>query len=265
MKNKELIIRKITGLSKEQLFLNPPPNPLPSKEGELFNEYISRLEKWEPIEHIINNTEFYSFDFYVDNRVLIPKNDTELMVDVVLKNDIEWTLIDIWTWSSCIAISIMKNTLNINKCYVVDISKKALEVSKINIEKYNLEDKIIQLKWDLLKPFLSNNNYKLDKDIIITANLPYIKDADYENMDKSVIEYEPKLALYWWKETWFELYGELLNQCLELKKTHNITVFIEIGFDQKQVAEGFLNNLGLKYEIFKDNGGLDRCIKIYFQ
>jgi len=264
MKNRELIIRKITGLSKEQLFLNPPLNPLPNKEGKLFDEYMDRLSKWEPIEYIVNNAVFYGLDFYVDNRVLIPRNDTEVMVDLVLKENKTSILIDVWTGSSCIPISILKNVDNISNCYVVDISDEALEVSKINIEKYNLEDKIIQLKWDLLKPFLSNNNYKLEKNIIITANLPYIKDKDYKNMDKSVIEYEPRIALYWWKKTWFELYQKLIKQCLELKKNHNITLFIEIGFDQKQVAKDFLEDLWLKYEIFKDNWGIYRCVRVKF-
>jgi len=217
---------------------------------------------------------------------LIPRNDTEIMIHEVLKitspltslplqgwpgafligeGNNKYSLIDVWTGSSCISISILKNRNNIFSCYVIDISEEALEVSKINIKKHKLENEIISIKWDLLEPFLCENSYKLHKIIVITANLPYIKDKDYENMDNSVIKYEPKLALYGWKWTWFELYQKLISQCLELKKKYNIILFIEIGFDQKQIAEGFLNNLWLKYEIFKDNGWVDRCIKISFE
>jgi len=260
-KEKKLIIEKITGLSKEQLFLN---QNIQDKHNSNLKKAFFRLEKGEPIEYIVNNAEFYGLDFYVDTRVLIPRNDTEIMVERVILNNDLFTLIDIWTWSSCVPISILKNTKNIDSCYVVDISEEALDVSEINIKKHNLNDKIIGIKGDLIEPFLCKNNYVLYKNIVITANLPYIRDEDYKNMDNSVIKYEPKIALYGWNGTWFELYEKLINQCLELRKTYKITLFIEIGFDQKQVAGVFLNKLWLSYEIFKDNGWVDRCIKISF-
>lgn len=262
---KDLIIQKITGLSKEQLFLNSEIPDIYKKDIE---KAFLRLEEWEPIEYILEEAEFYSISFYVDSRVLIPRNDTEVMVDEVLeelKSEKKYSYIDVWTWSSCIPIAIIQNSKNeLIKPYVVDVSKEALEVSKINIERYYFDEYITQIHWDLLTPFLEEKKYKLKENIIITANLPYIKDADYESMDKEVIKYEPKLALYGWKWTWFELYQKLISQCLELKEIHNIILFIEIGFDQKRVAEDFLNNLWLKYEIFKDSGDIDRCIKVYF-
>ncbi len=263
-RGENLIIQKVTGLSKEQLFLGKEINIKQKKE---INILKNRLDNWEPIEYIINNAEFYWLDFYVDNRCLIPRNDTEIMVDSVLKevqNNKKWTtLIDVWTWSSCIPISIIKNSKNINKCFVIDISKKALEVSKINLEKYSLENKVTQLNWDLLDNF----SYKLEWKVIITANLPYIKNWDFENMDKQTIEYEPDLALYWWEKTGFELYEKLIAQTFELKKKYNIEklqLFIEIGFDQKEVSINYLSEKKLKFEIFKDNSLVDRCIKIDF-
>ena len=108
-----------------------------------------------------------------------------------------------------------------------------------------------------------NKLKKLEKDIIITANLPYILDKDYDNMDKSVIKYEPKIALYWWKNTWFELYEQLVLECLKLKEIHNITLFIEIWFDQYMYSKFFLENLWLKFEYFKDMNNINRLIKIY--
>ena len=263
---KNLIIQKITGLSKEQLFLT---SDLDIKNNKDIQKAFSRLDLWEPLEYIINNAEFYGLDFYVDNNALIPRDDTEIMVESVLSyinkcDNLSWlfTLIDVWTWTSWIPISIIKNTENISNCLVVDISKEALEVSKINIDKYELNHKITQINWDLLYEILCSKEEKLENKIIITANLPYIKDEDYKNMDESVIKYEPKLALYGWKKTWFEMYQKLIEQCLELKKRHVITLFIEIGFDQKQIAEDFLNKNWLKYNFFKDNNGIDRCIKI---
>lgn len=277
------ILKKITGLNSSQLFLS---FEIEDKFLEEIESYFMRVVSWEPIEYIIEKAEFYWFDFFVDSRTLIPRNDTEVMVDQVLKNISENTiLIDVWTGSSCIPISILKS-LNKNdekrilKTYVVDISKEALEVSKINIEKYWFKNKIEQICWDLLSNFsilpLSGTSFekgrKLINNLIITANLPYIKNWDFENIDPETVEFEPDLALYWWKKTGFELYEKLITQIIEMKKSillggdleGGIVLFIEIWFDQKKVCEDFLNKLNLKSEIFKDNGWIDRCVKIYF-
>ncbi len=263
----EKILLKITGLSKSQLFLLDEIDDIYKKDIE---KAINKLKNWEPLEYIINNSEFYSLDFYVNSKVLIPRDDTEIMVDKTIETIInyDWiTLIDVWTGSSCIPISILENTNKINNCYVIDISKNALEVSKKNITRFKLEKKIKQINWDLIKEILWNKKYELNGNLIITANLPYIKNNDFGNIDKETIEFEPALALYGWKNTGFELYEQLINQCFQLKKVNNlntIILFIEIGFDQKQYSENYLKNLNLKFEIFKDNWNIDRCIKIEF-
>ena len=266
-KKMEQILLKITDLSKSQLFLL---DEIEEKHLKDIKSAFHRLEEWEPLEYIINKAEFYSQDFYVDSRVLVPRNDTEIMVDKAIETllDYDWiTLIDVWTWSSCIAISILKNTNKINNCYVIDISDNALDVSKKNINKHNLDKKIKQIQWDLIKEILWNTDYELNKNIIITANLPYIKNEDFWNIDKETMEFEPALALYGWKETWFELYEQLIREATQLKSLNNLnslTLFIEIGFDQKEYSEKYLKNLNLKFEIFKDNSDIERCIKIEF-
>lgn len=258
------IILKITDLQKNQLFL----------VDEIDDKYIwelewmfARLVSWEPIEYILENAEFYGLDFFVDNRCLVPRDDTEVMVDKALEIEWEYSLIDVWTWSSCIPISVLKNSNNINWCFVVDISEKALEISKTNIIKHNLVDNISQINWNLLSYFLENNNIINNNNLIITANLPYIKDNDFDNMDEETVEFEPDLALYWWKETWFELYEELIKQCFKLQSIYSINkliLFIEIGFDQKEYSKKYLSELWLKFEYFKDNWWVYRCIKIEF-
>lgn len=263
----EQILLKITGLTKSQLFL---VDDIDEKYLKEIKYLFERLKKGEPLEYIINNAEFYSLDFFVDLRVLIPRNDTEIMVDKAIDTILEYetsTLIDVWTWSSCIAISIVKNTNKINNCYVIDISENALEVSRKNIINHHLEKKIKQIHSSLLTDFLWKKDYELNKNVIITANLPYIKNNDFENMDSQTIQYEPALALYWWEETWFELYEQLIRECFqfkELNKLNSLTLFIEIWFDQKEYSQNYLKNLNLKYEIFKDNSDIERCIKIEF-
>lgn len=267
IKDIEKILLKITNLSKSQLFLL---DEIGEKYLKNIKNAFYRLKKWEPLEYIINNAEFYSLDFYVDNRCLIPRNDTEIMVDKAIDTIINYklvSLIDVWTWTSCIPISIIKNTNKIDNCYVIDISEKALEVSKKNIKKHNLQKKVSQINWNLIKELLINKDYNLNKNIIITANLPYIKNDDFENIDKETMEFEPNLALYWWKKTGFELYEKLIKECFKLKeiyKLKNLTLFIEIWFDQKKYSKNYLNNLNLKFKIFKDSWNIDRCIKIEF-
>lgn len=262
---KNLITQKITGLTKEQLFLHPEKQ---KEFSEQITQSLKRLKNWEPIEYIIESAEFYWLDFFVDSRVLIPRNDTEVMVDGVLKR-LNWKtmfdLIDVGTGSWCVPISVIKNSKNINKVYSIDISKDALEVVKINIKKHWLENIVQPIESNLLECFLENKKYPLNQSLIITANLPYIKNWDFENMDPEVVKYEPNSALYWGEESGFELYEELIKQCLLLEKQQNIKkllLFIEIGFDQKEVCEKYLNWLELKFTAFKDNWWIERCVKI---
>ncbi len=216
------------------------------------------------------NEEFYSIPFYVDNRVLIPRNDTEILVDQALKtiktSDFK-EIIDIWTWSWVILISIFKNNNTIEKYYWIDISKDALEVASINIEKHNLWWQIKLLNSDLLEVFLSKNEKIFSKKIILTANLPYIKNWDFINMDLEVIQNEPHIALFWWEKTWFELYERLFDQIILLKNIYNIEkiiLFIEIWFDQYEYSKSYLEKIKLNFEYFKDFNSIYRVIKIEF-
>lgn len=259
------ILLQHTGLSKNQLFFCEEIENFDQKEIDIL---IKKSNNWTPFEYILQKAEFYGLDFFVDSRVLIPRNDTEIMVDCVLKSlnnqkNQRPVLIDVWTWSSCIPISILKNSYNISDCFVIDISQEALEVSKINIQKYNLENSISQLHGSLLEPLL-NKNFE-NKDVIITANLPYIKDGDFENMSPETIKYEPDSALYWGPVTWFELYETLIEQIEIIKKSQNIDsieLFIEIWFDQKQYAKKYLEKRSKKFKIYPDNSWIDRCIHI---
>jgi methylase of polypeptide subunit release factors len=192
------------------------------------------------------------------------------------------TLVDIWTWSGNIAISCLLNSKKIKNCFIIDKSKKALEVAKVNVKNYNLQDKITILKWSLLKPILKPLSPTLSPNqgkgnMIITANLPYIKNWDYKNMSSETLKYEPKMALFWGEITGFELYEKLINEIIKLNfyKSRNLidkkrlnfkvkTLFIEIWFDQYEYSKKYLENLWLNHEYFKDNSWIWRCVKIWF-
>lgn len=234
-------------------------------EKEIFFCF-EKYKLWIPLEYIFWKALFYSREFIVDNRVLIPRNDTEVLVQEsinIIKNNFINNIIDVWTWTSAIPISILLESGFDNKTYVIDISKQALEVSFENIKKFNIKN-ITQINSDLLTNIL-NEKIDLWKNILITANLPYIKNNDFENMDKSVYLNEPNLALYWWKETWFELYEKLIDQVFLLKEKYlleKIYLIIEIWFDQYEYSKNYLEKKSIQFEYFKDLNKINRIIKI---
>ena len=160
-----------------------------------------------------------------------------------------------------------------NQCFATDISEKALDIANINLKKYSLQNKLRLINSNLLDIFLSDTSFLCSRwdltieNLFITANLPYIKNKDFKNINESVLKYEPNIALYWWKKTGFELYEKLIYDCLELNYVYNIwnlVLFIEIGFDQFEISKNFLKWLKLKFEFFKDNLFYNRVVKVYF-
>lgn len=270
----DILISKII-LKNENITLN---NLFLLSEIENVENILNDFEKyksWTPIEYILWYAEFFWLTFFVDNRVLIPRNDTEILVSKALETSREKvseniSYIDIWSGSWCIPISLLKN-IEFKYAFWVDLSLKALEVFHINLKKHWLENKIKCFNSNLLEVFLNTENYSInelkDWGLIITANLPYIKNEDLDNMDDWVFFFEPSIALFWGKQTWFELYEKLISQIFDLKKIYNIKeiiLFIEIGFDQYEYSKEFLENLWLKHEYFKDMSWIFRLIKIYF-
>lgn len=240
---------------------------------EIDDRYLSDIKRdvedyknGRPIEYIVWKASFYGREYKVDERVLIPRDETELLVWLVEKEKL-WEkydiLIDIWVWSGAIVCSVCQD---IDIVYGVDISQGAIDVAQENVGSFGLEIKF--LISDLLEYFEDRKEIFEDKNIIITANLPYIKEWDYEAMDKSVIEYEPDSALYGGCETGFELYEKLITQIIDIKiksRVKNIVGFIEIWYNQVGIAKKFLEKKEIQnFETYKDMSNIDRVLKIYF-
>ncbi len=269
------VLEFVFNLSKEKVFL------LEEIDNIYYGQIIFIFEKlfsWYPLAYITKKVNFFGFDFLVDENVLIPRGDTEILIREVIchceSNEAiqrkkikgrfptspEWqSLLDIWTGSGIIPI-ILALKLDFKEILAIDISNNALEIAKENVFRHNLEDKIKLLNTDFrdlkYKKFTWEN-------LIIVANLPYIKENDFENMDFWVYSFEPKIALYGGKETWFELYEELINLLIEkIKLFKSLVLFIEIGFDQFEVSKNFLSKKWLKFEFFKDTNNIERVIKI---
>lgn len=213
------------------------------------SEILDRLYKKEPIQYILGYTYFYGLKINVNKDVLIPRNETEELVEWVLKSEFREniTIVDVGCGSGCIALAIKKNRPSWN-VIGVDISKDALKVAKENAEKLNLDVTFIES--DLLK----NINEHVD---IVVSNPPYIAKND-EHVDESTYMYEPHLALYA-EDDGLEIYKRLKA---EVTKRHISTLFIEYGYDQKQKIVDIYKKYHI--ELKKDINKNDRMARIEF-
>ncbi|MFA6296064.1 MAG: peptide chain release factor N(5)-glutamine methyltransferase [Patescibacteria group bacterium] len=264
----EILLSFVLKKNKEYLFANSEIE-LNEKQIEQFNQLLERRKKHEPIAYIINNKEFFGLNFYVDKRVLIPRPETEILVEEVIREQklrrsafsgesrassrLELKIADVGTGSGCIAVSLAKNLENA-KIFAIDLSYDALEVAKINVEKNKANVELLQ--GNLLEPLLEN---KVD---IICANLPYITVEQLDLTEEDVRKFEPKTALIVKEET--TLYSELLDQAPRYLNKNGI-IFFEIDpvFKDKMINLVKEKMPEAKYEIKNDLGGCERVMIIW--
>ena len=248
----ELILSKILGLSREKILLNLN-DKINDKVFENFNYYLKLRKQNRPIAHILGFKDFWKYKFKVDKNVLIPRPETELIIEQALKNLPKLSnknILDIGTGSGCIIISIIKERENC-KATAIDKSLKALKVAKLNAEMHHVLNKIKFLNIDVDKYFA--NKYDL-----IVSNPPYIKDSEILSLDKDVKLNEPKLALSGGKSGLNKVF-KVIKKSQELLKT-NGKLILEIGDKQsKEVKKYLIKNNFNQIKIFKDLSGKKRC------
>ncbi len=187
--NAELIIAEILKLKRLDLYLNYE-RPMMEEEMSLIREWIKRRGDKEPLQYILGKEEFYGLIFKVNKSVLIPRQDTEVLVEKAiekLKNRVKPKVLDIGTGSGAISISVAKN-IDDSVVLGVDISEDALCVAKENME----QNEIKNLKFIKSNVFENVNYHEFD---MIISNPPYIPDYEYETLMTEVKEHEPKTAL----------------------------------------------------------------------
>lgn len=255
----DLEILLATTIKKEKEFIySHPEYPISIIQYLRFCWFVHLYKKGYSVAAIIKHKEFYGLDFFVNKNVLIPRPETELMVESVvesLKSKVKSpiTLVDIGTGSGCIPISILKNLPQPIPTYAIDISRRALNVAKKNARTHNVN--IEFFRGNLLKPILK----MLSGKIVITANLPYLTEQQFQQSPS--IQKEPKIALTA-KNNGLALYEELLQQI----KTADLngTILLEIDPSQSEMIRKIIkqNFSNANIETKKDLSGLDRLIKI---
>ena len=225
----KLLFLEILGVNNTSFYLildNDVSNDKIKKIDELVNQYL----KGKPMAYILGYKYFYKDKFIVNENVLIPRNETEELVDLIIKDvsnlKINPTIIDIGCGSGNIGITLAKY-IKKSKVYLSDISLDAIEISKENAKM--VDGDITLLHGDMLKPYLENG-IKAD---VIVSNPPYI-DLN-EEVDESVINFEPHLALYA-KNNGLEFYEKILKD-VPLVINKNGLIYFEIGYKQRRVLK----------------------------
>ncbi|MBI29606.1 MAG: protein-(glutamine-N5) methyltransferase, release factor-specific [Pelagibacteraceae bacterium] len=219
-----------------------------------FNLFFNKRINKEPISKIFRNKEFWDLNFYINKNVLDPRPETEIIVETVVKyyNDKSKKLYfcDLGTGSGCIIITLLKNYKR-SKGIAIDISKNAIKIAKKNAENHKVLNRL-----NLKCSNWNNINLKFD---IIVSNPPYIKIADYANLQDEVRKFDPKLALVGGSSG--------LEKFLELAKISNYIMhknslfIVEIGFGQKEQVKNIFKFYNLKLiDIIKDYAKIDRVL-----
>ena len=249
----EILIGKILDKKREFIILN---QNLEIQKND-YSKYISLIRKRSthtPLAYLIKSKNFWKNEFYVDNRVLIPRPDTEIIIEEVLNilsaKKIN-NFLEIGVGSGCIILSIL-NEINYLKAIGIDVSQKALEVCKINSKRLNLVSRLKLYKSDIDK-------FNIGKYDLIVSNPPYICRSDLSNLMKDVIGYEPKNALDGGNDGVFEI-KKVIKKSSKLIKKNGILV-LEIGHNQRNKVSEILKNNGFFIQkVIKDLGNKNRCI-----
>ena len=249
----EILLSESINKDKKHIILNSK-DILNSKQLKNFNNFIERRKNGEPIAYLINKKEFWKNEFYVNNDVLIPRPDTEIIIEQILKiysKQVQLQVLDIGIGSGCILLSILKERSNFYGTGI-DISKKSLNVSKFNAKKLNLTNRT--------RFFHSSvDNFKIGKYDLIVSNPPYIKLLNLKYLEKDVVNFEPKLALSGGLDGFSKIRKVISKARTLIKK--NGKFILEIGFNQKNKAKEILKKEGFYVnKTIKDYGYNDRCI-----
>ena len=249
----EILLASAIKREREYLILNNDQN-IKDENLEYYQKLITKRSFREPIAYLTNKKNFWNYKFLVTKDTLIPRPDTEVIVEQILKITkfkTKMKILDIGVGSGCILLTILKERKNFYGVGV-DISKKCLNISKINAKNLKVSSRVKFFKTDVDK--FAQGKYDL-----IVSNPPYIKKLDLKYLEKDVINFEPKLALDGGLDGLSEI-RKVIKKSSELIKK-NGKFILEIGFDQKNKVINLLKDKGFYINsISKDLAKNDRCI-----
>ena len=249
----EILMSKVLKQDRSKIILNLN-RQLNNKDYKLFRELIISRSKNKPIAYLIGKKSFWKYEFEINDKVLIPRPDTELIIEQVLKiykNKHNINFLEIGVGSGCIILTILKE----KKFFLgkgVDLSEDSIKICEKNANKLNVSNRLKLFKSDI-------DNFNLGKYDLIVSNPPYIKKFDLKNLDKDILNYEPKLALDGGLDGLSEI-RKVIKTSSELIKL-NGKLILEIAHDQKKMVKKMLNDYGFYInKVAKDLANNNRCI-----
>ena len=249
----EILMAKALGKNREYIILNHD-KVLNNENLEYFKKLVHERATRKPIAYLLNKKFFWKSEFCVNKNTLIPRPDTEIIIEQILKvtkNKNYLRMLDIGVGSGCILLSILKERKNFYGIGI-DISKNSLKISKINAKKLFVAERVKFYKSDVDK--FAQGKYDL-----IVSNPPYIKKNDLKYLESDILKFEPKLALDGGLDG-LSVIRKVIKKSSELLKK-NGKFILEIGFDQKSKVIKLLNNKGFYINgTVKDLAKNDRCI-----
>ena len=249
-----LLMQYILNKSRQYMLIHDNEE-LTNKQEKAYLENIEKMIKGVPLQHITHSQEFMKMNFYVNENVLIPRPDTEILVEEVIniaKKTNAKKILDLCTGSGAIAISLAKYIEN-SQITAVDISEEALRIAKLNAVNNNVEDKITFVKSDLFE------NIVKEKYDIIVSNPPYIKKDFMKKLDKEV-QQEPYIALDGGYDG-LDFYRKIISEGYQYLKFKGY-LCMEIGYDQKQEVFDIIKSQEKYSNTYSriDLGGNDRIV-----
>ncbi len=258
--NAEVLLAYVLKKERIQLYVN---FDLPLSDDELaeYRQLVYKRAHRIPIAYLTGKKEFMSLDIRVSEGVLIPRPETEQLVESIIdycqENDlVEPNIVDVGTGSGAIAVS-LGHYIPEAKILAIDISGKALSVAKINIEKYELGDRVKVLEGDLLSPLLKLKKDNVD---IVVSNPPYIDDKGMRELSPEVKK-EPEIALYAGSDG-LDYYRRLIPQALQVLKQAGLLA-LEIGYNQGDTVRDLFDSNWDNISIEKDYSDHDRMVFAY--
>jgi release factor glutamine methyltransferase len=256
-----MLLGHVTNLSTVQIYTEHEQILSPEEEAKL-QKLIGRRLRNEPAAYILKHKEFYGIDFYVDSRVLVPRPETEILVDAALEFAASRSsyltcpllVADVGTGCGAIAVSLALN-LPGSKVYATDSSPSALEVARLNCRHHKVTEQVTLFTGDLLQPLPEPVD-------LIVANLPYIKNSELPDLSPEIAGFEPRLALDG-GESGLDCIQKLLQQVRDKINT-GVCLLLEIGHDQekdvRRLIHRYLN--GLNFRFIADLNCIKRVVKI---
>ncbi len=255
--NAELLLSHILNCGRMDLYLRYN-QPLNSFETTTYREYISRRGNFEPYQYIVGEVEFYGLKFFVNKNVLIPRQETEILIDTILQKypkDAELKILDIGTGSGNIPITLALNLPN-SKIISVDVSDKALKVAEKNRELHDLKSRVGFINTDILENDLAKYVDTFD---IVVSNPPYVNNKEFPTLQKEITDFEPDIAVTDFSDG-LKFYREISNKSMKLLKNSGM-LFFEVGQEQADDVKTIMKKNGLsKIEIVKDLSEIERVV-----